>query len=237
MQEYRCKNCRYRFRNKRRNTPNIKYEDWYYKYAVNQRTLGDISSEIGITKKELQKKFDSISPFTGEVLPVTNKNTVVAMDATYISNVGMLTLLRSTEKENLFWKWGKTEKNSYYETSLNALESLGYNFSGFVIDGRRGVRKMLKDKYPNAPVQHCQFHQIKTIKKYLPRRVSSDAGKMLRSISLRISKSHSIQFLTAFKVWEVLHTDFLKEKSYSINPFSKKNGGTHIKTSEVHIGH
>lgn len=214
--------CKYRFTNKRKRRKRSFYEKWYYKYAVNQRTLEDLSSEIGITKKDLQKEFDKTNPFTGEVFPVENKSVVVIMDASHISNVGMLTLLRSTEKENLFWKWSKTEQNRYYEDSLNDLSSLGYKFSGFVIDGRRGVRKMLENKYPNAPVQHCQFHQIKTIKKYLPRRVTSDAGKMLRAISLRISKSYSIQFLTAFKIWEVLHSGFLKEKSYSTNPFSHK---------------
>lgn len=214
--------CKYRFTNKRKRRKNDFYEKWYYKYAVNQRTLEDLSSEIGITKRDLQKEFDKINPFTGEVFPVKEKSVVIVMDATHISNVGMLTLLRSTEKENLFWKWGKTEKNSYYESSLKALKTLGYVFSAFVIDGRRGVRKMLESQYPNAPVQHCQFHQIKTIKKYLPKKVKSDAGKMLRSISMRIADSNSIQFSTGIKIWEVLYSDFLKEKTYSTNPFSQR---------------
>lgn len=214
--------CKYRFTNKRKRRKKNIYEKWYYKYAVNQRTLKDLSSEIGITKRALQKKFDSIYPFTGEVFPVKEKSVVIVMDASHISNVGMLTLLRNTEQENVFWKWGNTEKNSYYESSLKDLKALGYVFSAFVIDGRRGVRNMLESQYPNAPVQHCQFHQIKTIKKYLPKKVKSNAGKMLRSISMRIADSNSIQFSTALEVWEVLYSDFLKERSYSTNPFSKR---------------
>lgn len=144
------------------------------------------------------------------------------MDASNISNVGMVTVLRNTKKKNLYWKWSHSEKTKYYEDSLHSLESLGYKFSGFVIDGRRGVRQMLERNYPNAPIQYCQFHQIKTIKKYLPKKVKSSAGKMLRSICLRMTKSFSFQFLTAYKVWEVLHKEFLMEKSYSTNPFSKR---------------
>lgn len=144
------------------------------------------------------------------------------MDAANISNVGMVTLLRNTNKENLFWKWSDTEKNKYYEECLLSLEALGYTFRGFVIDGRRGVRQMLELLYPNTPIQYCQFHQIKTIKSYIPKRVKSDAGKMLRAISLRLSNSHSIQFNTAYSVWEVLYKDFLDEKSYSTNPLSKR---------------
>lgn len=144
------------------------------------------------------------------------------MDATYISNVEVLTLLRNPNKENLFWKWGKQENISFYEESLKSLQSLGYKFSAFVIDGMPGLKQMLKRNYPNAPIQHCQFHQIKTIKKYLPRRVQSEAGKALRYLCLGITKKTYIQFSTCLKIWEVLYSDFLKEKSYSTDLNSKK---------------
>lgn len=214
--------CKYRFRSKRRKKKKENYTNWYYKYAVNQRTLEDISSGIGITKKYLQQKFDSIFPYTGEVFPVQNKDIIVGMDASNISNVEVLTLLRGIKKENFYWKWSKTEKVKYYRECLESLENLGYKFSGFVIDGRRGVRQMLENKYPSSPIQYCQFHQIQIIKRYLPRKVKSDAGKMLRAIVLRITSSNSIQFSIAIKIWNILYEDFLKERSFSTNPFSKR---------------
>lgn len=223
VQEYKCTKCLYRFRNKKRIQKNNKDEEWYYKYAVNQRTLADISSEMGVSIKALQKRFDDITPYTGEVFPVENKREVVVMDASHIGCNEILTLLRNTNKQSLHWKWSSMEKVEYYRRGLKELESLGYIFYGFVIDGKRGVKEMLEREYPGVLIQHCQFHQIQTIKGYIPRKVKSEAGRMLRSIALRITKMYSIQFNTAIDIWTVLYEDFLKERSFSITPEGKKS--------------
>jgi len=104
------------------------------------------------------------------------------MDATNITNVGVLTLLRNTKQENLLWKWSTYETNINYLDCLTDLDALGYSFQSFVIDGRAGLKKQLQEQYPNSPIQHCLFHQIKTVKKYLPRNVQSKAGKALREL-------------------------------------------------------
>jgi hypothetical protein len=101
LQEYKCKNCNYRFRNKRHKRDVGEYQNLYKKYALNQRTLDDLALEIGITKKTLQKQLDCVFPYTGEMQLVSNKSVVICMDATNISNVGMATVLRNTDNENL----------------------------------------------------------------------------------------------------------------------------------------
>ena len=51
------------------------------------------------------------------------------MDATNIGNVGMLTVLRDTKQNNLYWSWSKTEQVKHYEKCLHALTTLNLNIS------------------------------------------------------------------------------------------------------------
>lgn len=101
---------------------------WYQKYARNQRTLEDIAKEIGVSKQTLQQKFDALCVCTGECSILTEA-LIVTMDATNISNVGILTLLRDTKKHNLFWHWSTTEKVEHYERCLRAREGIGDTFT------------------------------------------------------------------------------------------------------------
>lgn len=224
MQNYKCQECRHSFQNKRREgEENTEWLNWYRKYARNQRTLEDISEELGITKKTLQKKFDQLCVYTGEVFLATeNRSVVVIMDATNIGNVGMLTLLRDTKKRNLLWRWSTTEKVEHYRKCLFSLEKLQYSFSAFVIDGRAGVRQMLERIYPRVPIQYCQKHQIEVIKRKIPMKAKTEAGKSLRCLAQRMAESLFLQFSIALEVWFVLYGAFLNEKTYSSDSRSKR---------------
>lgn len=197
--------------------------NWYRKYSRNQRTFEDIAEEIGITKRTLQKKFDHLCVYTGEVfLAPGNRSVVVTMDATNIGNVGILILLRDTEKRNLLWTWSTTEKVEHYRNCLCSLSHLGYSFSAFVIDGRRGVRQMLEREYPSVPIQYCQKHKIEIVKRKIPMKTKTEAGKSLRFLAQRMAESLFLQFFIALEVWFVLYRDFLNEKTYSSETKSKR---------------
>ncbi len=188
---------------------------WYQKYARNQRTLEDIAEEIGMSKRNLQRKFDKLCVFTGEVQAVKpGTSVVVTMDATNIGNNRMLTVLRDTQKKNLYWSWSKTEKVEHYEKCLKSLVTLGYSFSAFVIDGRKGVRQMLERKYLNTPIQYCQKHQIEVVKRLIPKRARTQAAQYLRSITIRISIFLEVQISTALEIWQILYGELLNEKTF-----------------------
>jgi len=223
-QNYKCQECGHSFQNEGRGKKGLEYwMSWYKKYARDQRTLEDISQEIGMSKRNLQRKFDTLSVFTGEV-PVVEAGTsiVVTMDATSIGKDQMLTLLRDTKKKNLYWSWSKTEKVEHYEKCLKSLLLLGYSFSAFVIDGRKGVRKMLEREYPNVPIQQCQKHQIEVVKRLIPERAKTQAAKSLRSIATRISLSLELQISTALEIWQVLNGELLNEKTFHTHPTTRR---------------
>lgn len=144
------------------------------------------------------------------------------MDATFIPNVGMLTVLRDLNKNNLYWHWSETEKITHYEACLNSLEYLRYKFAGFVIDNKPGVRHMLEKKYPNIPIQNCQKHQIDTVKRYIPAKAKTEAAKFLRNIALRITDSLEIQLSITLQIWHVLYRNFINEKTYNSDPTSTR---------------
>lgn len=224
-QNYKCACCGHSFQNKRRKKKSSEayWMNWYERYARNQRTLDDISKRIGITKRTLQKRFDTLCTCTGEFFSPTMQDPLaVVMDATHIGNVGILTLIRDTNKKNLYWYWSTTEKAEHYKKCLISLEHLGYSFSGFVIDGKPGVKQMLQKRYPGVPIQSCQKHQKETVKRYIPAKAKTEATRFLRRIAMRITPSFSFQTTTALAIWHILYKDFINEKTYSQNPLSKR---------------
>ena len=113
----------------------------------------------------------------------------------------------------LHWQEIATESTSEYEKCLRQLENMDYHFTAIVVDGRQGVRQFLVKKYPATPIQLCQFHQIEIVKRYIPRRAKTEAGKELRRIALGITRTYEEEFTKALDGWHAKYAEFLKEKS------------------------
>lgn len=129
-------------------------------------------------------------------------------------------LLARTPSRILLWMEISTETVQAYEELLEDLEAAGYSFSGFVIDGRRGVRKMLEKRCPKVPIQFCQFHQIQIVRRYIPKRAKSEAARSLRSLVMGLSRTSELEFNQALERWHKANKDFLNERS----PSTRKRG-------------
>lgn len=131
-------------------------------------------------------------------------------------------VLRSPHlKQNLFWKSAETETTSIYHECRRELEKMGYKIQAAVIDGKQGVASVFWD----VPVQLCQFHQIKTVTRYLTTRSKLPAGQALRKLALRLTKSTEEKFVLELNKWHEEWKGFLKEKSF--NPETKRWYYTH----------
>ena len=200
-------------------------ENIYRDYAKHEQTLSELSKKEAVTKRTLQKMFDQLIVITGE--KIARKNVVVVMDATLLGNIGGLLICRSNQ-ENLHWLYTSNECVRDYEQATQALVDIGHDLVGFVIDGKPGVLKMLQTRYPKTVVQYCQFHQIKTIKQYIPAKAQSEAARSLRALALRLTKYHHIQFEIALRCWRIVYDDFFTEKSFGYHPnFKRKWWYTH----------
>jgi len=173
--------------------------------------------------KTLKNYFDKYCFITGEI-KVPKKPVNVITDATFFARSDGVLVARANSG-NLAWKEIETEKAEYYEELLNLLSDAGVRFISFVIDGRRGVLHMLLRRFPNTPVQYCQFHQIQIITRYLSKKPKLEAGRELRELSLTITESDRRTFTDFLNKWHEKWERFLAEKT--TDPFTDKWHFTH----------
>ena len=96
---------------------------------------------------------------------------------------------------------------------LDDLESMGYVFRSFTVDSRKGVKKYLKLRYPDVPLQHCLFHQKAAITRYLTGSPKTECGRELKALASVLSTTSRTEFEAKFKSLKHRYADFLKERN------------------------
>ena len=183
------------------------YED----YTKHKQTYKELAAKYGKDPKTMRKYFDKFAGATGEVFGCS-ESFVLILDATFFGRGYGILMARNLTKV-LFWQEIVTESIREYEVCLNQLDAMDYHFSAFVVDGRPGVRQLLERNYPGIPIQLCQFHQIQIVKRYIPSRAKTEAGKELRKIALGLTKMHEAELELTLNTWHAQYGDFLKEKT------------------------
>lgn len=83
--------------------------------------------------------------------------TVIA-DATFFGKkrdkFGVLVLKDAIKNEILIWKHIETVQIKDYKYFIDELVEMGFTVQGIVVDGKRGLFRILED----YPVQMCHFH-------------------------------------------------------------------------------
>lgn len=179
---------------------------------MHKQTYKELTKKYGKGSKTLRKNFDEFAGATGEVFEYIEPF-VLILDATFFGR-GYGILIARNVKKVLYWQEIVSETIHEYELCLNQLGTVGYHLTAFVIDGRTGVRQFLMKKYPGKPIQLCQFHQIEIVKRYIPMRAKTEAGKKLRQIALGLTKTHAMEFEQDLNTWHAKYGDFLKEKTF-----------------------
>jgi len=211
LQRYKCLSCKRRFTSSRKEKLDW-IQDAYEDYSVHKQTYKELSAKYGKSARTLRKYFDNYAGATGEIHQA-NESIVLIMDATFFGRGYGILLARSLKKA-LLWQEIESETILVYSKLLDDLESSGYCFSGFVIDGRSGIRKLLETRYPEILIQFCQFHQIQIVKRYIPRKAQTDAAKSLRDIALGIPKLDEKGLVERLNRWYEKHGYFLNEKTF-----------------------
>ena len=96
-----------------------------------------------------------------------------------------------------------------YTQLLNHLIFLGYTINAIIIDGFKGLYKAFKP----YPIQLCQFHQRKTINKYLTRNPQLDIAMDLQKIMYNLTTTTEVRFINKINSWHNKYKDILYEKS------------------------
>jgi hypothetical protein len=135
----------------------------------------------------------------------------VVADTTFWGRTYGVTLLRSQElKRNLWWDEVGSERQAAYYYGRKILESQGWSFKAAVVDGRRGLATVFAD----IPVQICQFHQVKLVRKHLSRRPGTKAARELLDITHTLKHSNEHTFTIRLERWERKWREHIEEKKY-----------------------
>ena len=160
-------------------------------------------------QKILQKHTSKTTSPSEEITP---QSIYLVIDAFYRSRGDGTILFRAvTLKQNLLWKDIRYETIDDYVWGVERLIELGWHIMGIVIDGRRGTIKRLSEY---APVQHCQFHQLQTVTKYLTKRPKSEAGQALKRVASTLTQIDRKTFEKLLNYWYQKYGDLVKEKTH-----------------------
>jgi len=178
-------------------------------YVWNRQTIAQLAEQKQRSPRWIKKQLDNAEPVSRSLVP---QSTVVAADMTFWGRgYGILVFRSPALKQNLWWTESLFETPFVYGDGLRALQKEGWTVTGAVIDGKRGVAQVFERE--GIPVQYCQFHQVKTVTKYLTRKPQTEAGRELRALALWLKGVTETEFTTALAAWHDQWESFLDEKS------------------------
>lgn len=154
---------------------------------------------------------------------------VVIADVTFFSRQNGLCVFREPNlKQNIWWRFTGYERIRIYEQGRRHLEKNGFNIKAVILDGRRGVREVFRDK----PVQMCHFHQKQIVRRYLTNKPKLEASIELKKIVSTLAKTNEQTFTNEINTWHKKWETFLKEKT--TNPETGKWCYTHKKVRSAY---
>lgn len=176
-------------------------------YVWGKQSLAQLATQRGRSIEWVRMQLEKVELEKKETPP---QPIVVIPDTTFWGEAYGVTVFRSPAlKQNIWWTEVKSETQAVYHYGRKILEEQGWTFLAAIVDGRRGLAAVFKD----IPVQVCQFHQMKTVTKYLTRRPETLAGQELRAITLTLPKSTEKEFTKALNDWHKRWRGFIDEKT------------------------
>lgn len=202
------------FRGKRLHN-NVLWEE----YMLGKQTYAQLAKKYNCCIKTIQRKIDAVKANNNRKEP---RKIVVLMDTTYWGRgFGVMLFKDGLTKENLLKYYVKNKTNALCVQGINELESMGFQITGIVYDGRKGLIQSFK----NIPVQMRQFHQLAIIRKYLTKKPKLKAAQELMEVVDLIKKTDKESFEGAIELWFDKWKEFLNEST--INPITSKSFYTH----------
>ena len=176
-------------------------------YSEQKQTYAQLAEKYGCSPRTIKRKLDAYTPPRGAVSP---SKVVVVMDTTYWSRkYGVMLFKDALTGRDLLWYFVRNETNALYAQGIAELESMGYGIPAVVFDGRKGLPGMFSGK----KVQLCQFHQQKTVRKYLTKHPKTEAGMELKEIVDMLTRTDKGSFVGMFDEWCAKWDDYLRERT------------------------
>lgn len=220
---YKCHICGKQFLGGNRIDPAILWRE----YSELKQTYAQLAERYGCSPRTIKRKLDAYAPPKGTATP---GRAVVVMDTTYWGRkYGVMLFKDALTGRDLLWYFVKNETNALYAQGIADLESMGYEIPALVFDGRKGLPKMFPDKM----VQLCQFHQQKTVRKYITKHPKTEAAVELKEIVDLLTKTDKESFEGMFGQWCTKWDGYLRERT--TDPETGKSHYTHKKLRSAYL--
>ena len=196
-------------------------------YSELKQTYAQLAERYGCSPRTIKRRLDAYAPPKGIATP---GRVIVVMDTTYWRRLyGVMLFKDALTGRDLLWYFVKNETNALYAQGIAELEGMWYEMPAVVVDGRKGLPKM----FPDKKVQLCQFHQQKTVRKYITKHPKSEAAMELKKIVDMLTKTDKESFEGMFGEWCVKWDGYLRERT--TDPETGKSHYTHKKLRSAYL--
>ena len=208
-QKYRCKQCHRTWLNSKQ-TGRLEKAIWDH-YARDGMSIEKLAQRYHYSKGKIIKLLQN---YPMPKLHPHGPADVIAMDATYFGRKwGILLVLNALSGEPLYCqRINGYERVVDYWQAIYELSKLDIIPRACVIDGKRGVRKMLLKC--GFLVQVCQFHQIQTVTQNTTRKPDLKPNQELLCIARMLSQMNSTDFAVAMARWQLDYGHWVEERTY-----------------------
>ena len=223
-QRWYCKYCKKTETRKRKDIVLRHREKLFKEWLLKMRPLFEIAMERGLSRESLSRRFSYFFKHPPLVPLQVKKDELLILDATQIGGRKAVVYIAATKERVRSWMFAKTENYyGWYSFIDNYLIQADY----LVIDGKKGLYKAIEQLWPETIVQRCIAHIVRNAIQNLGRKPKTLAAMELRKlIVFELVKVNTEtakeKWLEDFKTWEIKYHDFLKERTYSSDPSSKR---------------
>lgn len=210
-----CKNCQSTQTRKRPDLTKINREKLFVDWLLGKNSLTEIGRNYNVTRQSLHTWFRAFWDKEPRPKSIKIRGQVLIVDGKYVARNASV-LIAACGDKIASWYFVQRENYGSWKVFLDLLWQIPF---AVVCDGKRGMIKAIKERFPGLIIQRCQFHVVQYCTSKLTRNPESRAAKELRALVLRISKiktrDHLKVWLIDYKCWYQTHREFIKEKTYS----------------------
>lgn len=144
-------------------------------------------------------------------------------------------LITATNGEKIIaWQWCQRENSAAYQALMNRLPAP----TVVLTDGGAGIAKALKICWPQSRIQRCLFHIRANTITDLTRNPQSPAGKALLGLANQLmgvkTPEDAEKWLSLLQDWYRVYRDYINEKTYGLEPGSRKWWWTHQRVRKAY---
>ena len=217
--------CSKVFQSKRRTSHAL--ENLWNDYVWKKQNLSQLAEQEKHSVEWVRTQLEKVQIERKWVAP---QPTVFVVDTTFFGRTWGVCVFRAPHlKKNIWWTDVLKEIMAHYHYGRKILEERGWTFQAVVVDGKRGMLKV----FEGIPIQVCQFHQMKTVTKYLTRRPETTEGQSLRRVMLELTHCTEKEFTKLLNYWKKTYPYILTDRTFVLG--TKHWYYTHKKTRSAYL--